>query len=91
MIDETRADEIAQQLDEGIDDFFALNTKDKIVVIKKYLDRQIGTEPRAEIKKIDIPGVPFDISGNMLEKASDMTLDAVATLIVNKWFSGAPA
>lgn len=87
-IDKETAKRIATQLDEGVDDFFRLNTRDKISVVKEYLDLQIGDEPKAEVKAIDIPGVPIDISGSTLEKATDMVLEAVATFIVNKWFPG---
>lgn len=81
-----QAKEIARKLDEGTDEFFALNTRNKIDVVVEYLDLNIGDEPKAEIKSIKIPGVPFEISGAALEKGTDMIFRAIATLVINKWF-----
>ena len=78
---------IAQKLDQGHDEFFAASREDKVKILRNYLDEQIGDEPKAEIKKVEIPGIGFEVSGAVLERATDMVLDAVATLIVKKFFS----
>lgn len=82
-----QAASVANKIDEGLDGFFAVNTENKIKIVKAYLDQQIGNEPKAEIKNLKIPGIPFELSGAALETATDMVLDAVAEIIVKKWFS----
>lgn len=76
-----QAKEIAIALDNNIDKFSASSREDKVLIVKHYLDAQIGSEPGAEIKSI--PGVPM-LSGELLEKISDIVLGAAASIIVDK-------
>ena len=89
-ITQEAAREIADAIDMGLDEFFRVDADDKVKIIREYLDAQIGTEEKAEVKSINIPGVPFEVSGSMLEKASDMILDAVAKVLVDKFWPDTP-
>lgn len=84
---EVEAQTIAKALDKHGDAFSKANRRSKILVLKYYLDEQIGSEPHAEIKSI--PGVP-SLSGAVLESISDIMLEAIATLVVDKLFPASP-
>jgi len=71
---------------DGVKSLAALPHADKVKVIRDALDQEIGNEVTAEIKSVKIPGTGMSLSGDMLEKVSDMILDAIATMIVNKFF-----
>ena len=83
-MNDTDAKEIAVKLDEGLDGLFAANSADKVKIIKAYLDEQIGSEPHAQFQQV--PGMPM-LTGFMLEGISDVMLDAVASVIVKKFFT----
>ncbi len=80
-ITDEQAGQIANDLKEGLDGFFAADGEGKAKIVKKYLDEQIGAEPHASIKSV--PGMPL-LSGQMLESISDIMLDAVANVIAKK-------
>lgn len=86
MMTDEQAKQIAHEIDHGIDALLAAPREDKVKIVKAYLDEQIGTEVDAELKAI--PGLPM-LSGAVLEMISDAALDAVAALVVKKWFPGA--
>jgi hypothetical protein len=80
-------DQMATDLAEGIDVFqtlFRVSNEDRIQVIKKLLDREIGTDPSADFKTI--PGLTPELT----ETITDPLLDVMANVINNAWFKPKP-